>query len=95
MFWQVMDRHNLKGEAKLIAIQAYCRKKGLDSFAYVGDSVADIPIWTESVRRTCGPKPYSFCAGYDSRILHGRLLPIPIRMPVRRQPMVPQSSAMT
>ncbi len=50
MYWQVMDRHNLKGEAKLIAIQAYCRKKGLDSFAYVGDSLADIPIWTESAQ---------------------------------------------
>ena len=43
-------QNNLKGEAKLIAIQAYCRKKGFDSFAYMGDSLADIPIWTESAQ---------------------------------------------
>ncbi len=36
---------NLKGRAKLEAIQAYCRDRGLDSFAYVGDCDADLPIW--------------------------------------------------
>ncbi|MEI8233738.1 MAG: UbiA family prenyltransferase [Verrucomicrobiota bacterium] len=36
---------NLKGKAKLAAIRRHCGELGADSFAYVGDSVADIPIW--------------------------------------------------
>lgn len=36
---------NLKGRAKLEAIQAYCRKKDIRTFDYIGDSRADVPIW--------------------------------------------------
>lgn len=41
-------RSNLKGQAKLEAIQACCRKHGWANFAYVGDSQADLPIWREA-----------------------------------------------
>lgn len=37
--------HNLKGVAKLQAIQAHCRRHRLASFGYIGDSHADLPIW--------------------------------------------------
>ncbi len=36
---------NLKGAAKLAAIQAYCREQGYLEFDYVGDSRADLSIW--------------------------------------------------
>jgi 4-hydroxybenzoate polyprenyltransferase len=36
---------NLKGSDKLVAIETYCRERGLCEFAYVGDSRADLPIW--------------------------------------------------
>jgi 4-hydroxybenzoate polyprenyltransferase len=36
---------NLKGRAKLEAIQAYCRQHDIQSFDYIGDSRADVPIW--------------------------------------------------
>lgn len=36
---------NLKGAAKLQAIQAYCRERSIESFEYIGDSRADRPIW--------------------------------------------------
>lgn len=39
---------NLKGRAKLVALQAYCRQNGFATFAYVGDSSADIPIWDQA-----------------------------------------------
>jgi 4-hydroxybenzoate polyprenyltransferase/phosphoserine phosphatase len=39
---------NLKGTAKLAAIQAYCREHGYAEFDYVGDSRADLPIWREA-----------------------------------------------
>jgi len=41
-------RVNLKGPKKLSAIQEYCRAHGYSSFAYVGDSVADLAIWKEA-----------------------------------------------
>lgn len=41
---------NLKGPAKLRAITAYCRQVGQQEFAYVGDSVADLPIWQQAAR---------------------------------------------
>ena len=36
---------NLKGAAKLAAIEAYCREHGHGGFSYVGDSRADLPVW--------------------------------------------------
>jgi 4-hydroxybenzoate polyprenyltransferase/phosphoserine phosphatase len=36
---------NLKGAAKLDAIEAYCREHGHVGFDYVGDGRADLPIW--------------------------------------------------
>ena len=36
---------NLKGPAKLAAIEDYCRRHGHAAFDYVGDSRADWPIW--------------------------------------------------
>jgi 4-hydroxybenzoate polyprenyltransferase/phosphoserine phosphatase len=38
-------QHNLKGKAKLEAIEDYCQRHGFREFAYVGDAVADLPIW--------------------------------------------------
>jgi phosphoserine phosphatase len=37
---------NLKGVNKLAAIQAYCAARKISRFGYVGDSCADLPIWT-------------------------------------------------
>jgi 4-hydroxybenzoate polyprenyltransferase/phosphoserine phosphatase len=42
--------NNLKGSAKLEAIQAYCREHGYAAFDYLGDSRADLPIWREARR---------------------------------------------
>lgn len=42
------DRHNLKATAKLVAIQQYCTARGFPSFAYMGDSRADLAIWREA-----------------------------------------------
>lgn len=39
---------NLKGRAKLEAIQTYCRQHGYADFDYLGDSTADLPIWREA-----------------------------------------------
>lgn len=36
---------NLKGPAKLAAIEDYCRRKGHAAFDYVGDSRADLAVW--------------------------------------------------
>ncbi|MBI2823578.1 MAG: UbiA family prenyltransferase [Planctomycetia bacterium] len=36
---------NLKGHAKLAAIDAWCAANECSSFSYVGDSKADLPIW--------------------------------------------------
>ena len=41
---------NVKGEAKLAAIENYCRLHGFEEFAYVGDSSADVPIWRKADR---------------------------------------------
>ncbi|WP_089943794.1 haloacid dehalogenase-like hydrolase [Candidatus Entotheonella palauensis] len=41
-------QHNLKGVGKLEAIQAYCQQHGLASFAYIGDAMADLPIWQQA-----------------------------------------------
>ena len=41
-------QRNLKGIEKLHAIQAYCRDHGFDSFAYIGDAPADLPIWEQA-----------------------------------------------
>src|SRR5262249_15370911 len=40
--------NNLKGRAKLAAIQSYCTRNGFHRFGYMGDSGADIPIWKEA-----------------------------------------------
>ncbi len=40
------DGHsNLKGKAKLAAIEDYCRRNGFQQFSYLGDAWADLPIW--------------------------------------------------
>jgi 4-hydroxybenzoate polyprenyltransferase/phosphoglycolate phosphatase-like HAD superfamily hydrolase len=39
---------NLKGPNKLLAMEAYCREHGFETFAYLGDSPADLPIWRRS-----------------------------------------------
>lgn len=41
---------NLKGPAKLAAIQCYCTANGYESFGYLGDGPADIPIWQNADR---------------------------------------------
>ena len=38
-------QRNLKGTGKLKAIQTYCQQYGFASFAYIGDAMADLPIW--------------------------------------------------
>ncbi len=37
--------HNLKGTAKLAAIEAWCQDHSASEFCYIGDSSADIPLW--------------------------------------------------
>ncbi|MDX1963631.1 MAG: UbiA family prenyltransferase [Pirellulales bacterium] len=37
--------HNLKGSAKLAAIQEFCAKQGWEQFEYWGDARVDLPIW--------------------------------------------------
>jgi 4-hydroxybenzoate polyprenyltransferase len=41
-------QRNLKGGKKLAAIEAYCEEHGLDSWAYMGDARADLPIWAKA-----------------------------------------------
>jgi 4-hydroxybenzoate polyprenyltransferase/phosphoserine phosphatase len=40
--------HNLKGTAKLQAIQAYCREHRHAQFDYIGNSYVDLPIWRKA-----------------------------------------------
>jgi phosphoserine phosphatase len=40
--------NNLKGRAKLAAIEAYCRRHGMTEFAYIADARADLPIWEQA-----------------------------------------------
>ena len=64
---------NLKGAAKLEAIEAYCRKHGYRTFAYVGDSSADLPIW----RRTA----QAFAVAPGKRLLKSlRSLDCPVQL---------------
>ena len=44
------ETRNLKGPAKLAAIHAYCAKHGHDSYSYLGDSMADLPVWKEAAQ---------------------------------------------
>jgi len=39
------ERVNLKGAAKLSAIEAFVATNGLDGFSYAGDSAADLKVW--------------------------------------------------
>jgi 4-hydroxybenzoate polyprenyltransferase/phosphoserine phosphatase len=39
---------NLKGVAKLEAIERLCADRGWGTFAYMGDSSADLPLWTHA-----------------------------------------------
>jgi 4-hydroxybenzoate polyprenyltransferase/phosphoserine phosphatase len=39
------DRVNLKGAAKLAAIEAFVATNGLGGFSYAGDSAADLKVW--------------------------------------------------
>lgn len=41
-------QHNLKGAGKLEAIQAYCQQHRFATFAYIGDAMADLPIWRQA-----------------------------------------------
>ncbi len=41
---------NLKGAAKLAAIEAYCQKRSVSEFSYIGDASADLPIWRRAAR---------------------------------------------
>ena len=41
---------NLKGVGKLNAIQTYCRERGFGAFAYIGDAMADVPIWEQAAQ---------------------------------------------
>jgi 4-hydroxybenzoate polyprenyltransferase len=43
-------RTNVKGEAKLAAMEHYCSLHGFEEFAYVGDSSADVPIWRKAAQ---------------------------------------------
>jgi 4-hydroxybenzoate polyprenyltransferase/phosphoserine phosphatase len=46
------DGHrNLKGRAKLEAIEQYCQQHGHARFSYLGDSSADLPIWEHAAAR--------------------------------------------
>jgi 4-hydroxybenzoate polyprenyltransferase len=40
--------HNLKGKAKLEAIQEYCREHRYPQFDYIGNSYVDLPIWRKA-----------------------------------------------
>jgi 4-hydroxybenzoate polyprenyltransferase/phosphoserine phosphatase len=40
--------HNLKGTAKLEAIQAFCREHRYAQFDYIGNSYVDLPIWRKA-----------------------------------------------
>lgn len=40
--------HNLKGTAKLEAIQKYCREHQYNHFDYLGDNYTDLPIWRKA-----------------------------------------------
>lgn len=42
------DDVNLKGAAKLAAIQSWVAERGCDGFCYAGDSLADCTIWAEA-----------------------------------------------
>lgn len=47
----VEGRTNLRGEQKRLAIEAYCRDRGIESFDYVGNDVADLPVWRSARQR--------------------------------------------
>jgi 4-hydroxybenzoate polyprenyltransferase/phosphoserine phosphatase len=40
--------NNLKGDNKLAAIKSYCSDRGLQSWGYMGDAHADLPIWDKA-----------------------------------------------
>ena len=40
--------HNLKGAAKLAAIESYCETREGPSWGYIGDAAADLPIWSKA-----------------------------------------------
>lgn len=43
-------QQNLKGAEKLKAIQAYCQAHGFGVFAYIGNAMADLPIWEQAAQ---------------------------------------------
>lgn len=43
-------QRNLKGRAKLEAIDNYCQQHGVREFAYIGDAVVDLPIWQRAAQ---------------------------------------------
>ncbi len=43
-------QRNLKGVGKLEAIQSYCQQHRCSTFAYVGDAMADMPIWEQAAQ---------------------------------------------
>ncbi len=50
------EQVNLKGAHKLEAIRQFCRQRGDVAFDYVGDSPADLPIWSHA-SRICAVAP--------------------------------------
>lgn len=44
-------QRNLKGAEKLKAITAYCQAHSFGTFAYIGDAIADLPIWEQAARQ--------------------------------------------
>lgn len=52
-------QYNLKGVGKLEAIQSYCQQYHFSTFAYIGDAVADVPIWEQAAQvYVVSPTPY-------------------------------------
>ena len=43
-------QRNLKGVEKLKAIKTYCQAQGVGTFAYMGDAMADLPIWEQAAQ---------------------------------------------
>jgi 4-hydroxybenzoate polyprenyltransferase/phosphoserine phosphatase len=41
-------RHNLKGRHKLTAIESYCKEHEVGAWGYMGDALADLPIWAKA-----------------------------------------------
>jgi len=67
--------HNLKGTAKLRAIQTYCETHHIDRWDYMGDSSADLAIWAQADRAHVVAPSGSFLRRvqrrYPTAVVHG------------------------